>query len=210
MDYCPHCMTPTTGQICPACGKPAQWQAPTSQLPVGTLLRSSGGHVYQLGAAKGQGGFGITYAAMDLRTNTRVAVKEYFPSHCAGRDTMTRVICATGHQDNFATGLQRFLQEAKMLSSVGALDSVVSVRDFFESNGTAYIVMEYVDGNALNDVVAARGRMRREELFPILQPLLRDLAILHRAGVIHRDISPDNLILTREGKLKLQYFGCCC
>lgn len=207
MDRCPHCMTPTAGQICPVCGKSTYWQAPTSQLPVGTLLQSGAGHVYQLGAAKGQGGFGITYAAMDLRTNTRVAVKEYFPSHCAGRDTMTRVICATGHQENFATGLQSFLQEAKMLSSVGALDSVVSVRDFFESNGTAYIVMEYVDGNALNDVVAARGRMRREELFPILKPLLRDLAILHRAGVIHRDISPDNLILTREGKLKLLDFG---
>ena len=207
MDYCPHCMTPATGQLCPACGKSVHWQAPTNQLPVGTLLRSSGDHVYQLGAAKGQGGFGITYAAMDLRTNTRVAIKEFFPSHCAGRDTMTRVICATGHQDNFATGLQSFLQEAKTLSSVGALESVVSVRDFFESNGTAYIVMEYVDGSGLNDVVAKRGPMRKQELFPILQPLLRDLAILHRAGVIHRDISPDNLILTKEGKLKLLDFG---
>ncbi|MBQ3487052.1 MAG: serine/threonine protein kinase, partial [Clostridia bacterium] len=207
MDYCPHCMTPTTGQNCPACGKSTQWQAPTSQLPVGTLLRSSSGHVYQLGAAKGQGGFGITYAAMDLRNNTRVAVKEYFPSHCAGRDTMTRVICATGKQEPFGNGLRSFLQEAKTLSSVGALDSVVSVRDFFESNGTAYIVMEYVDGSGLNDVVAKRGPMHKQMLFPILQPLLRDLAILHRAGVIHRDISPDNLILTKEGKLKLLDFG---
>ena len=207
MDYCPHCMTRTTSQVCPSCGKATHWQAPANQLPVGTLLRSNGDHIYQLGAAKGQGGFGITYAAMDLRTNSRVAIKEYFPSHCAGRDTMTRVICSTGQRDSFESGLRSFLQEAKTLSSVGALDSVVSVRDVFESNGTAYIVMEYVDGQALNQVVAARGRMYKQELFPILQPLLRDLGILHRAGVIHRDISPDNLILTREGKLKLLDFG---
>ena len=207
MDYCPHCMTRTTAPVCPSCGKATQWQAPANQLPVGTLLRSSGDRIYQLGAAKGQGGFGITYAAMDLRTNTRVAIKEYYPSHCAGRDTMTRVICSTGQQESFESGLRSFLQEAKTLSSVGALDSVVSVRDLFESNGTAYIVMEYVDGLALNQVVAARGRMYKQELFPILTPLLRDLGILHRAGVIHRDISPDNLILTKEGKLKLLDFG---
>ena len=207
MDYCPHCMTRTTSQVCPSCGKVTQWQAPVNQLPVGTLLRGSGDRIYQLGAAKGQGGFGITYAALDMRTDSRVAIKEYFPTHCAGRDHMTRVICATGQQDSFEVGLRSFLQEAKTLSTVGALDSVVGVRDLFESNGTAYIVMEYVDGQALNQVVATRGRMYKEELFPILQPLLRDLGILHRAGVIHRDISPDNLILTREGKLKLLDFG---
>ena len=207
MDYCPHCMTHTTAQNCPSCGKPTRWQAPANQLPVGTLLRGSGEHIYQLGAAKGQGGFGITYAAMDLQTNARVAVKEYYPSHCASRDNMTRVICSTGQQSSFDSGLSSFLQEARTLASVGALDSVVGIRDYFESNGTAYIVMEYVDGYALNQVVATRGRMRKQELFPILQPLLRDLAIVHRAGLIHRDISPDNLILTREGKLKLLDFG---
>jgi len=207
MDYCPHCMTKTNAQVCPSCGKATNWQAPANQLPVGTLLRGSGDRIYQLGAAKGQGGFGITYAAMDLRSNTRVAVKEYFPSHCAGRDTMTRVICSTGQRDGFDSGLRSFLQEARTLSSVGALDSVVSVRDYFESNGTAYIVMEYVDGHALNQILTNRGRMHKQELFPILDPLLRDLAIVHRAGVIHRDISPDNLILTREGKLKLLDFG---
>ena len=113
MDRCPHCMTHTTAQICPSCGRSTHWQAPSNQLPVGTLLRSSGDHVYQLGAAKGQGGFGITYAAMDLRTNTRVAVKEYFPSHCAGRDAMTRVLCSTGQRDSFETGLRSFLRRPR-------------------------------------------------------------------------------------------------
>ena len=153
MQYCPHCMNPATGEVCPSCGGQVRWQAPSNQLPVGTLLRSTGGHVYQIGAAKGQGGFGITYAALDLMNQNRVAIKEYFPSRCASRDNVTRVISATGQQDSFGSGLRSFLDEGKMLSAVGALDSVVSVRDFFEANGTAYIVMEYVDGVPLHEVV---------------------------------------------------------
>jgi len=207
MLFCPHCMNPATGNICSSCGKETHWQAPANQLPVGTLLRSTNGHIYQIGAAKGQGGFGITYAALDLRINGRVAIKEYYPSHWASRDTMTRVIWATGHQDHFRHGLKSFLEEAKMLSAVAALDSVVSVRDYFEANGTAYLVMEYVDGIPLHEVVARRGRIPKAELFPKLKPLLRDLSILHRTGVIHRDISPDNLILTKDGRLKLLDFG---
>ena len=207
MQYCPHCMNPATAEVCPNCGGQVRWQAPSNQLPVGTLLRSTGGHVYQIGAAKGQGGFGITYAALDLMNQSRVAIKEYFPSRCASRDNVTRVISATGQQDSFAGGLRSFLEEGKMLSAVGALESVVSVRDFFEANGTAYIVMEYVDGIPLHEVVRRKGRMSRDELFAILPVLLRDIGILHRAGVIHRDISPDNLILTKSGKLKLLDFG---
>ena len=207
MHYCPHCMKPATGEICPTCGGQVRWQAPSNQLPVGTLLRSTGGHVYQIGAAKGQGGFGITYAALDLMNQSRVAIKEYYPSRSASRDNVTRVIPATGQMENFQSGLRSFLEEGRMLSAVGALSSVVSVRDYFESNGTAYIVMEYVDGIPLHEVVRRRGRIPRDELFAILPALLRDIGILHRAGVIHRDISPDNLILTKEGKLKLIDFG---
>ena len=200
-------MNPATGDVCPSCGGQVRWQAPSNQLPVGSLLRSNGGHVYQIGAAKGQGGFGITYAALDLMNQSRVAIKEYYPSRSASRDNVTRVIPATGQQESFQSGLRSFLEEGKMLSAVGALPSVVSVRDFFESNGTAYIVMEYVDGIPLHEVVRRKGRMSRDELFAILPALLRDIGILHRAGVIHRDISPDNLILTKEGKLKLLDFG---
>jgi len=207
MNYCPHCMKPATGEVCPSCGGQVHWQAPANQLPVGTLLRSPGGHIYQIGAAKGQGGFGITYAALDLMNQNRVAIKEYFPSRSASRDNVTRVICATGQMEGFRNGLRSFLEEAKMLSAVGALDSVVSIRDFFEGNGTAYIVMEYVDGIPLHEVVRRQGKMSQEELFAILPVLLRDIGILHRAGVIHRDISPDNLILTKQGKLKLLDFG---
>ena len=94
-----------------------------------------------------------------------------------------------------------------MLSAVRALESVVHVQESFEANGTAYLVMEYVDGIPLHEVLRRNGPMRAEELMPKLPMLLADLETMHKARVIHRDISPDNLILTREGKLKLLDFG---
>ena len=207
MEYCPHCMRPATGTFCENCGGQIQWQNPVCQIPVGTLLRGSTGRVYQIGAAKGQGGFGITYAAMDLASWDRVAIKEYYPSSSASRDTMNTVIPTTGQTESFRKGMDSFLEEGRMLSTVGALPSVVSVRDSFEANGTAYIVMEYVDGQPLHEVVKKRGRIPWEELKAMLTPLMRDLDILHRAGDIHRDISPDNLILTPQNTLKLLDFG---
>ena len=76
MEYCPHCMRPASGDFCPNCGGEIHWRAPACQLPVGSLLRGTTGRVYQIGAAKGQGGFGITYAAMDLESWNPVAIKE--------------------------------------------------------------------------------------------------------------------------------------
>lgn len=207
MEYCPHCMKPASGETCEHCGGQIRWTNPACQLPVGTLLRGSTGRVYQIGAAKGQGGFGITYAAMDLESWERVAIKEYYPGSYASRDPLNVVIPTTGQMDSFRSGMNSFLEEGKMLSTVGALPSVVSVRDSFEANGTAYIVMEYVDGVPLHEVVKQNGRIPWQELEPMLSPLMRDLDILHRAGVIHRDISPDNLIFTPEHTLKLLDFG---
>jgi hypothetical protein len=120
-------MCPTTGARCTECGGDVNWKAPATQLSVGTLLRGSNNHVYQIGAAKGQGGFGITYAAMDLMSNRRVAIKEYYPTRCAVRDHVSNVVPATGQQDTFRGGMSSFLEEGRMLSAVGALPSVVSV-----------------------------------------------------------------------------------
>jgi len=206
MEFCPHCMKPSTGKFCGSCGGDMNWKAPPGQLPVGTQLRGTGS-VYSVGAAKGQGGFGITYAAMDLKTGQRVAIKEYFPSRCAVRNHTTYVQPITSMETVFMGGRKSFLEEAMMLRAVCALPSVVSVRDYFEANGTAYIVMEYVDGKPLNKHVARNGPMSPEELLPKLPQLLSDLHIMHGARVIHRDISPDNLILMPDGRLKLLDFG---
>jgi len=103
--------------------------------------------------------------------------------------------------------MRSFLEEGMMLSAVCALESVVSVRDYFEANGTAYLVMEYVDGIPLHEVLRRNGPMKAEELMPKLPRLLADLEVMHKARVIHRDISPDNIILMPDGKLKLLDFG---
>jgi len=207
MEFCPHCMRPTASKICSNCGSNVDWTAPATQLPLGTQLRGASGAVYQIGAAKGQGGFGITYAAMDLMKGQRVAIKEYFPTRCATRGQHYRVIPMSGQQAVYQGGMHSFLEEAMMLSAVCALKSVVSVRDYFEANGTAYLVMEYVDGIPLHEVLRRRGPMSADELMPKLPALLSDLDTMHKAGVIHRDISPDNLMLMPDGTLKLLDFG---
>ncbi len=207
MEYCPHCIKEVESEYCPYCGGLVNWTASVGQLPVGTVLSRQDGYSYQLGAAKGQGGFGITYAGMDLQNGRRVAVKEYYPSRCASRTETNLVHPITENNEEYRNGMRSFLEEALMLSAVGALPSVVTVYDCFEANGTAYLVMEYVDGSPLHSIVSKNGHFTATELLPLLPELLNDLGILHKAGIIHRDISPDNLILTPDGKLKLLDFG---
>ncbi len=207
MQYCPHCIQPSEGDTCAHCGKPIHWRAPENQLQPGTLLRGSGGHMYQIGAAKGQGGFGITYAAMDLATRRRMAIKEYFPSQWGGRNRTGQVAPLWGREQQFARGKRCFLEEAQMLSTVAALPCVVSVRDYFEAFGTAYLVMEYVEGESLYAATRRMGRIQARTMLKLLPELLRDLQTLHQVNIIHRDISPDNLIMTPEGGLKLLDFG---
>ena len=207
MQFCPHCMKPATGAVCGNCGGNMNWKAPASQLPVGTQLRGRSGDLYSVGAAKGQGGFGITYAAMDMMKGDRVAIKEYFPSRCASRGQDLRVVPQSGQEQVYLGGKKSFLDEAMMLTKVAHLESVVRVKECFEANGTAYLVMEYVDGIPLHEVLRRRGPMPASELMPKLPKLLGDLESMHSARVIHRDISPDNIILMPGGELKLLDFG---
>lgn len=207
MEFCPHCMQPAYGVYCVNCGQKIEWTASPGQLPLGTILQSDKGGVYQIGAVRGQGGFGITYAAMDLYKARRVAIKEYFPARSAARAGVCQVMPVTGQSETYRGGLNSFLEEAMMLSAVGALTSVVAVLDYFQANGTAYLVMEFVDGVPLHHIVNQQGRLSAHAFLPLLPELLQDLGILHKAGVIHRDISPDNLILMPNGRLKLLDFG---
>ena len=207
MNDCPYCMQQTEGEVCIYCGHSIRYEAEHGQLPAGMLLQSEQGTTYRLGAVLGQGGFGITYAAMDLKMMRRVAVKEYYPSHCATRSKLHQVSSMRGQEQSFADGKRSFLDEAMMLSAVGALPSVVTVLDCFEANGTAYLVMEFLDGVPLHGIVTKTGKMPASRLLPMLPELMEDLEVLHKAGVIHRDISPDNLMLMPNGKLKLLDFG---
>ena len=209
MEYCPHCMHQIQGDRCPHCGGDVTWKGTPPQLPVGTILSSPGsGYTYAVGAIRGQGGFGITYIGLELQNNKRVAIKEYFPVRCSRRVDEINSAPIAGMESFYIGGMNSFLKEAQMLSSLDPAPSIVRVYDFFEANHTAYLVMEFVDGEPLYKKVIREGRILPQDLFPKLPPLIRDLAQIHKEGVIHRDISPDNLIWMKDGSLKLLDFGC--
>lgn len=208
MNRCPYCMKQSDSVICPHCGKSADLPQNSSMLPAGSVINGGSGQQYQIGAPLGQGGFGITYVGLDCTLGRRVAVKEYFPTRCAWRTEDHRVLPRQGMEEIFRGGIKSFLEEARMLAALEDNPSVVKVRGFFEFGGTAYLIMEYLDGKPLSKIVSHSGPMSAKELMPKLNAFLSDLHRLHQAGVIHRDIGPDNVMLMPDGTLKLLDFGC--
>lgn len=205
MEYCPHCMRPTQGAVCTHCGGELACTNGPGLLPVGAILR--GAKPYQIGAVIGRGGFGVTYIAMDLTNGQRVAVKEYFPSQTARRNGSGILEPVTGSWEQYEAGKRSFLKEAQMLASLRGMPSVVQGLEYLENGGTAYLVMEYLDGTPLFRIVERRGRIPAQELMPRLKPLMEDIGKLHARGVVHRDISPDNIMWMRDGTWKLLDFG---
>ena len=212
MEYCPRCMRPITSQFCSHCGCGAHDQNGAGMLPVGTRLAgSSGTRTYQLGKALGMGGFGITYIALELETGRRVAVKEFFPSQCGwaqrGADGVT-VEALPGKDNDYNRGRISFLKEARVLASMqNSHPAVVTGLDYVEAHNTAYLVMEYLDGTPLYQVVRKRGCLSPGELLPKIDRLMDGIIWLHAEGIIHRDICPDNIMWMEDGTLKLMDFG---
>ena len=209
-NYCPYCMTPISGNAsCPNCGLTAGTYVPSPHhLRPGTVLMDR----YLVGRVLGEGGFGITYIGCDLRLELKVAIKEYYPVDKASRNAAISPEL-TGYsvgpaREGFERGKKKFLNEARAMAKMDKQQVIVSVRDFFEANNTAYIVMEYIEGTTFTELVAQRGgRLSPQELFPMIEPLFRALSTLHEGGLIHRDISPDNLML-ENGEVRLIDFGC--
>lgn len=194
--------------VCPFCGfDPVKVKNPR-YLRVGTKLLNR----YLVGREIGEGGFGITYVGYDVKLKRPIAIKEYFPAHIASRDaTVYRsqdVICFDGKGGKFfESGLERFRKEGKTLEKASFCDSVIQVYDYFEENKTAYIVMEYVPGITVQQRVDRQGAFTPEEMLTVVMPLMDDLQKLHEKGMLHRDISPDNIILRPDGVAKLIDFG---
>lgn len=194
--------------VCPFCGfDPIKVKNPR-YLRAGTRLLDR----YLVGRELGEGGFGITYVGYDTRQKRPVAVKEYFPAHIASRDTTSGrsqdVICFDGKDGKFfQSGLERFKKEGKTLEKASSCDSVIQVYDYLEENKTAYIVMEYVPGITVQQRVERQGIFTPEEMLLVVEPLMNDLQKLHEKGMLHRDISPDNIILRPDGVAKLVDFG---
>ena len=207
--YCPYCMHPVQpGQPCPSCKRDPETYRPESrQLPPGTLLQER----YVLGRALGAGGFGITYLGWDLKLERRVAVKEYFPTAFLKRETSVTldVTCYTASgQEAYTKGREQFLREARTMAALEKIPQMVRVLDFFPEHNTAYIVMEFLEGQTLKEITQAQGPCSAQMLLPLLEPVIRAMEAMHQANIIHRDVSPDNLMLLSGGTVKLMDFGC--
>ena len=209
--HCCNCMNELSGEvkICPKCGfDNSRYVQPDEALPCGTVLNNR----YLIGRMIGQGGFGLTYIGYDNTLGmTPVCIKEYFPAGGAmrGQDGSTRVYWSSGSTGAaLKEGRETFVEEAKKAARVRILDSVVSVWDVFNENDTAYIVMEYIKGVTLKDYLKKRGTvMDSEECLGLLLPVIRDLQKVHEKGIVHRDISPDNLMVREDGKILLLDLG---
>jgi len=195
-------------QTCPHCGYDlAHVQAASHQLQPFTILRGK----YMVGKVIGEGGFGITYLGFDLNLDMRVAIKEFYPNGFVTRESMHETkltIYAGNNQKDIIKWRDGFIKEARSLAKFAGLSGIVQVLDFFNENETAYIVMEYVDGITLKSYLKQNGgRIPAGQVLQMMDPVIRSLAKVHETGIIHRDISPDNIMMTKEGNMKLLDFG---
>ena len=207
--YCPYCMEPLAAERpCPHCGKdPKEYTPSVHHLPPGTLLQGR----YRIGRVLGEGGFGITYLGLDENLGRLVAVKEYFPTSFVLRENSVSlgVTCYTSQgQDFYKKGREQFLQEARTMARLDKAREIVRVMDFFSANNTAYLVMEFLEGETLKELVARRGPIPTEELLDLMRPVVAAVGTMHRAGILHRDVSPDNVMVLKDGGVKLMDFGC--
>lgn len=206
-DVCLYCFgTLNEDRVCMTCGRRADDKpALPNQLARRTILAKR----YLIDKAIGEGGFGITYSAWDLTDGRHVAIKEYYPSGYVSRDTRNGAVVIGNKKNHAATnrGLKRFIDEAQNLARVSDHSGVVAVLDFFSANNTAYIVMEFLDGISLKKYVRRKGKLDEETVLTILKPVVYSLREVHAAGLIHRDISPDNILITKNGEVKLIDFG---
>ena len=165
---------------------------------------------YTIEGVLGQGGFGITYLGIDELHEKKVAIKEFFPQGIVTRnieyeDTVT--VTFVGEKDNYEKGKERFLKEARTMAKFSKDEGIVKALDFFGINNTAYIVMEYLEGITLKQYLRENQRIAPEDLIELLVPLIESLDEIHSQGMIHRDISPDNIMVLPDGRIKLMDFG---
>lgn len=195
-------------EVCPFCGyREGTPPAAPHYLAPGTILAGK----YLIGRGLGHGGFGTTYIARDQVLGIKLAIKEYMPQDCASRAPGSNMVTPFSGEGakRFADGLESFLQEARTLARFDGSPNIVGVRDFFTENGTAYLVMNYLEGITLKQYLVRSGGkpVPFNKMLGILLPVMDALRTVHAAGLLHRDVSPDNIFLTTSGQVTLIDFG---
>lgn len=186
-------------------GEPVQHYEDPRWLPLGTILNSR----YRVCKVIGSGGFGITYQVWDTQNSVYKAVKEYFQQGVVNRiPGHTEVlISAPKRREEFEYGKERLLNEARIVAKFQS-SSIVRVDDYFEENNTAYMVMEYLETKTLEEYILERKSVLDSDLaIRIGVRICEALEEIHRAGVLHRDVSPDNIFVTSDGDVKIIDFG---
>lgn len=206
--YCYHCMTKLEegAQRCHHCGQSTEVQIVPHHLRQGTILNNK----YLVGDAIGEGGFGITYVGFDLNLELKIAIKEFYPNGYANRNNTLGNNVTLNYQhegEYFKNGKEQFLREAQNIAKFSKEDGIVDVRDYFTENNTAYIIMEYLEGDTLAAHLKKHGKMDAETVFRLMLPVMRSLEKMHNTGIIHRDISPDNIMFTEDHDVRLMDFG---
>ena len=207
---CMKCMHDLSGGIayCPECGRAyGSVHAEPFALKPGTILNGK----YLMGEMLGQGGFGITYIGLDLLLQQKVAIKEYFPT-CTGmvsRENRSTVVWSSAMVGKTGTqrGFDSFLKEARKMAKLGGIPNVVGVKSVFTQNETAYIVMDFIEGETLQQKMQKNGPMDFDSCIRLMTPIMQSLAEVHKHGIIHRDISPDNIMVQPDGKPVLLDLG---
>lgn len=203
---CESCFTNIGGEPCPVCGfTKAGYTPKPGVMPVGSILIGK----YVIGQVIGQGGFGITYRAYDIKREQIIAIKEYYPTTLAARldDRLTVAVTSAENDEIFRNGIEKFYDEARLVSRFNGNPNIVSVYEFFYENNTAYFAMEFLEGITLKSYVGGKGVLSPSEALYIFSEVSSALMIAHSANILHRDISPDNIMLCRDGSVKLIDFG---
>ncbi len=198
---------PSEYEVCPHCGNIASARNDNGIfLAEGSMLSDR----YYIGVVLGCGGFGITYKAYDTVLDVVVAIKEYYPRGLVRRseDGNSVDVCIKEDEHEYRAGLYRFMAEARTLARFSKHENIVSVYNYYELNRTANIVMEYLEGMTLKQYLDVNeGKMSVNDTLWVMQSMAKALIALHKENILHRDISPDNIFLCSNGKVKLLDFG---
>ncbi|MFR5601106.1 MAG: protein kinase domain-containing protein [Lachnospiraceae bacterium] len=208
MNICYNCFSNLEDSTlpCPHCGfdlEENRKKYPVA-LQAGTVLNNR----YIVGRVLGQGGFGITYLSWDTKLQAKVAVKEFMPNEIATRIGTTVSVAMESRAEDFTYGAERFQEEARTLAKFMGQPGIAGVTDYFDENDTSYFVMDYIEGISFKTYIANQGgKVTVDEALNVMIPVLRALTAVHQEGFIHRDVTPDNIYISKDGNVKLLDFG---